>query len=314
MSTRANVHVMARMHFPRPHLVSLLLVLLLSTMAHGFPRIPPTTELRVTLITQTFMRHGAMSTNRSVTAILHSQSIAPEGASGQLDVPTSLGVSSPIPVPMFNVDPRSLPQEFDTVVYWGSRPTIAVGQPRVRKGRSTLGLRYLDGSTGLADPTRLASVDATASGKGPFHVRLPSIGDGTLVVSDAQDFLDPVHILAPANGLADFSRPIDIVWSPVPRAVGYSVTATARTGDGRTVLWENAWRTDAYERYGIEWAVRNSKLLPADQMSATIAPGIFMGGPVIVRVTAFSASATGKGVVGSTAWAQSSTSFELSGR
>lgn len=270
--------------------------------------------MRIALITQTFMRHGSVSTNRSVTAVLHSQATAPEGALGVLHVPEGLGVSGPISIPMFNVDPRAVPQEFDTIVYWGSRPTIAVGQPRVRKGRSTLGQRYLDGSTGLADPTRLASVDGTASAKGAFRIRLPYVGDGQIAVTDAQEFLEPLRILAPANGHVDFSRPIEIVWSPVPRAVAYCVTATARAGDGRTMLWENAWRSDAWELNGVTWALRNSKLIPADQMAVTIAPGIFMGGPVQVRVTAISAEAYGRGTVHPTVWAQSSTSFDLIGR
>ena len=80
------------------------------------------------------------------------------------------------------------------------------------------------------------------------------------------------------------------------------------------MLWENDWRSDAWELNGVEWALRNHKLLSADQMSVTIAPGIFMGGPVQVRVTAISAPAAGKGPVRPTVWAQSSTSFELVGR
>lgn len=305
--------MMANMQIPRLALLGILVVLA-SAAAQGFPRLLPETDMRIALITQTFMRHGSVSTNRSVTALLHSQAAAPEGAAGVLDLPVGLGVDGPIAIPMFNVDPRTVPQEYDTVVYWGSRPTIAVGQPRVRRGRSTLGQRFLEGSTGLADPTRLASVEGTASAKGLYRVRLPYVGDGQITVTDAQDFLEPLRILAPANGRVDFARPIEIVWNPVARAVAYCVTATSRAGDGRTVLWENSWRSDAWELNGVLWALRNHKLLSADQMSVTIAPGIFMGGPVQVRVTAISAPASGKGPVRPTVWAQSSTSFELTGR
>lgn len=290
------------------------LLIALCCASHAFPPFPPEAELRIAFITQTLMRDGALSTNRSVSALLHARKAAPAGAAALLELPASLGVPGPLQIAMINVVGRDEPRGLDAVVYWGSQSAIPLGQPRVRKARAAGLVRFREGASGLADPVRLTAIGAAATAKGVYRVRLGYVGEGSVTVTEAQEFLAPVQVVAPADGRVDFSRPIEIAWSPMPHAVAWCVTATARGGDGRTVLWESAWRADAWALEGVEWGLRNHKLLPASQTSVILAPGIFMGGPVQVSVTAISAAASGRGAVRPTAWAQSSTTFELRGR
>ncbi|NDD31467.1 MAG: hypothetical protein EB084_24715 [Proteobacteria bacterium] len=213
-----------------------------------------------------------------------------------------------------NVDAAAPPSELDAIVYWGVGSSVPAGQPRTRRWRTRSSLRYSEGATGLADPARLAAIDVSASGRGEYRARVSYAGETRVTVGPTNDFLDPLTLSHPLDGKVDFGRPLAIAWAPVPRATAYCVVATARGGDGRTVLWESAWRCDLWERHGVDWSMRNNIVLPLDQTSVTIPAGIFMGGPVQVQITAISAASNRAGPFDARAWAQSRTSFVIGGR
>jgi hypothetical protein len=288
-----------------------LLVALLFAIAPGSGA-SPNGELDVTAVTQTFSRGPESSSNRSITVFFHSAKSAPPGASGTLAVPENLRLEGPVDIAITNVETSSRPTP-DTIAYWGSSEKIGPGQPRIRRGRAP-DSHYSGGSTGMADPVRLASIGADGGCTGTYTAHISFIGTSSVTLTDEQDFLDPLIISSPHDGQTNFARPIVVSWNRVPRAAGYRVTATARAADGRIVLWENAWHSDAWRSWGVLWAVRRHLLMSADETTCIIPPGIFMGGPVLLRVTALSYQARGKGPMRVLGWAQSSTSMTLRGR
>lgn len=272
-------------------------------------------EMTVAAVTQTFVRQGTMATNRSISAYYHAVKEAPEGASATLEVPAALGVGTAVPIQITNITPGAeSPDEPEIVGFWGSGDTIPANQPRIRKAHSDHPPRFTTGSTGMADPTRVAAIPSTAASSGTYLARVSYVGEASIFLTDLQNFLDPLVVTQPADGTVDFSGPIVIGWNPVGRAAGYRVTATARPADGRVIVWENALNSHRWRTHGVTAALRAHTLLPAEETSCTIPAGVFSSGPVLLRITALSPQAIGKGALKVVGWAQSTTTLELDAR
>lgn len=277
------------------------------------PRAPMRgSELTVTALTQNFSLGSSRSTNHSIQAYYHVPKAAPAGATATLDLPTTLGAGASVGIEIINIRPQKLPPRLLRQLYWGSFEAVPFHQPLSQWIYGADERHYRGGSNGEADPTGLASIGPTASASGDYTAHLSYVGDTTVTFTEAQDFLDPLIITKPSRERIDFTRPVIVTWKPLPRAIAYQVEASMRGVDGRQIVWENAWKSNTWRGSSIMSAVASHHLLGPDETTVTIPAGIFSGGgPVLLRVHAYSAEVSGRGVMFARGWAQSTASLEL---
>lgn len=268
-------------------------------------------KLTIAAVTQSFAKRGNLSTNRSLTAYFHTALRAPTGCTASLELPQGLGVGSTVPMQVENIESSTNTAESEVLHFWGCSPRIARGQPKSGLPKGAFTREYTEGSTGMADPTKLATVPASASSQGQYRAHVSYLGDASLTFASAQDFLEPLVLHEPSTVNADFAGPVTLSWNRVARAVGYQISASGHNAAGTAVVWENARNSSEWRSKGVTAATRAGKLIPGDQTTCVIPARIFAKGPVLLNITALSLEVRGKGALKSVGWAQSSTSVQL---
>lgn len=245
--------------------------------------------------------------NRSLMGNFQSPKKAPAGASASMAIPAGLGIAGPIPWTIQNDQAASGGGAYESTQYWGCSATILKGQPAVFKGSVQGGeKKWAAGSSGATDPMKTMGITEQSRVPGTYKIQISYLGEVTLEMGEAQQFLDPLTILEPsAPEAVNTSQAIPVSWKPVPRAQGYSVMATGKNAKGKNVFWESAkGATASWYTQGVAGAVKAGKLKGPQDCSCTIPAGIFQG-QVTLMVSGYSAEAKGKGALPAWGWAQS---------
>lgn len=297
---------------PRIALLALL-VLTLAATAFAAPRKPVVSgRALVYASTQSFSFGGNTSSQRGFSASYYASNKAPAGASGSVDIPQGLGLGPNLPLIIQNPEAVGGAGASEVWQYWGCSATVPKGQPFVFKGAATAtGGKVAVGSSGYADPMKLSGITASSSAVGAYTMHVSYLGDMSLSLGAAQEFLDPIAFTTPTDGAAvDTTKAIALAWNALPRAQGYSLMASGRNAAGKTVTWSSTRNWTGWTELGVGKAVKKGVLLPPDHLKCTIPAGIFTGS-VSVTLTAYSADVVGKGILPVQGWAQSMTSLQL---
>jgi hypothetical protein len=274
------------------------------------------------LIMQTMATSYGGTTNvmRTMGASYMSPQTAPAGASANLAVPPGLGLVSPVPYQIQNLQAQGGKAEYEMLHYWQSSPTVPKGQPENFKGKvDTTGQKWVGGSSGLPDATKMKYLkenqfmfDESSRVAGPYHLKISYVGDIHIDMTDKQQFLAPLQVTKPeAPASVDTSQSIEVTWDHVPNAVGYTVFASGKNAAGKSVYWENAYQAQtAVYTGGAAGALKAGKLVPPDKTRVQIHAGIFKG-PVTLMITGYSPEVKGKGPLNPWGWAQTLTSMQV---
>lgn len=298
-------------------LLALALIVAFATVVSGAPRghkKPPAAPAGLATLyanTQT-SRFGAQSmTQRGIAGYYFTPKTAPAGATAQMDVPTALGLASPVPWTVQNNTGAAGAAASETVRYWGCSAKVLKGQPEVVKGAASTQGHVASGSSGYPDPMKLLGITDASHVPGDYALHVSYLGDVNLTLTDAQDFLEPLVLTAPADGAAvNTAQAIELSWNRVPRAVGYGAYASGKNAAGKTVFWSCTRNVMTWRELGVAGAVKAGALMPADHTTCTIPAGIFSG-PVTLSVTAYSTDVWGKGALRIVGWAQSVATVQL---
>lgn len=279
-------------------------------MATGLAVSKPETAggtLNLMAMTTSMSVAGNSFATRTLSGNFTSPKKAPAGASASMTIPAGLGVPGPIPWTVQNTEATAGGGSYESIQFWGCSATILKGQPAVYKGSVQGGeVKWTGGSSGYTDPMKLTGVNEQSKIPGTYHIKISYLGDVTIDMTEAQQFLDPLVLVEPsAPEAVDTSKAINVSWKPVPRAQGYSVMATGKNAKGKTVFWENAkGATSSWYTHGVAGAVKAGKLKSPQDCSCIVPAGIFKG-QVTLMVNGYSAEAKGKGVLTTYGWAQS---------
>lgn len=255
---------------------------------------------------------GYSAVQRTLSGNFSTPKKAPAGASASMAIPTGLGVPGPIPWTVQNDQATTTGGTFESISYWGCSATILKGQPAVYKGSWQGGeQQWTGGSSGYADPMKLMGLNENSKIPGTYNIKISYLGEVSVPMTEAQQFLDPLTLVQPESPAVDTSKAIQVSWKPVPRAQGYSVMATGKDAKGKTVFWENAKHaTSTWYTSGVAAAVKAGKLKSPQDCSCTIPAGIFKG-QVTLMVNGYSAEVKGKGVLPAYGWAQTTGTMML---
>jgi len=290
---------------PRYALTLALVLSLLGSVAFGAPKPKVVGQMNWSANTQTF-RYGTTVTNmRNVAGDFHASVRAPQGATAQMDVPSGLGIPSPLPWIVENVQAGGAAGASEVWRYWGCSATVPKGQPEILKGSGAAAGVFVGGSRGYADPMKTTGINEASRIKGDYTLHISYLGDIAITMTDAQEFLDPLIVTAPAEpSTVDATKAIALAWNAVPRAAAYGVFASGKNKAGKSVIWSSTRGMNAWSDLGVAKAVKKGVLLPPDHLACTIPAGIFTG-QVSVSITAYSTETWGKGVLPALGWAQS---------
>lgn len=255
---------------------------------------------------------GYSAVQRTLSGNYTTPKKAPAGASASMTIPAGLGVPGPIPWTVQNDQATTGGGTFESISYWGCSETILKGQPAVYKGSWQGGeQQWTNGSSGYTDPMKLMGINENSKVPGTYNIKISYLGEVSIPMTEAQQFLDPLTVTAPASPQVDTTKAIHVSWKAVPRAQGYSVMATGKNAKGKTVFWENAKHaTSTWYTSGVAAAVKAGKLKSPQDCSCIVPAGIFKG-QVTLMVNAYSAEAKGKGVLPAYGWAQSTGTMML---
>ena len=182
--------------------------------------------------------------------------------------------------------------------YWGSSDTVPWGQPKVEEIAATPREKdsistYAYWPVGDTDE-KVAGSDARVAGK--YTLTTNYCGGAAVTLTNAQNYLAPINLLGLSDKI-DLAKPIKVKWTPVPRAVGYVVTAFGGNAK-ESVTWTSSSKPE------IAFAIQNTPvtkedagryvkdgiLLPSYLSVCTIPAGIFQGATTVVfTVTALGA-------------------------
>jgi len=289
-----------------------LLVLSLAATAFAAPKKPVVSgRALIYASTQSFSFGGNTSSQRGFSASYYASSKAPAGATGSVDIPQGLGLGPNLPLIIQNPEAVGGAGASEVWQYWGCSATVPKGQPFVAKGSAAVTGKAAYGSNGYADPMKVAAIAASASDVGAYTVHVSYLGDISVTLGAPQEFLDPIAFTTPADGASvDTTKAIELAWNAIPRVAGYSLMASGRNAQGKTVTWSSTRNWTSWTEIGVSKAVARGLLLPPDHLKCTIPAGIFTG-QVSVTLTAYSADVVGKGALPVQGWAQSMTSLSL---
>ncbi len=244
-------------------------------------------------------------TSYMLSSYFHTNLAKPEDPKGSLTVPTGLGIGPVIPLNFQGVDPSAMTER---LYYWGCGAAVGEKQPEARgKGWRFKGQWWTVRSQGMADATQMMNLQADSKVPGTYKLEANYVGEMSLEMTEAQQFLPALKVLEPATDTADTSQPIVVSWEPVDKAAGYLLMAHGKNAEGKDVTWESAYNATIWQRMGAEKALKEGLILPPSTTTCTIPAGIFKG-QVALTVTGVSPIATGKGVFSYWGWAQTMTS------
>lgn len=257
---------------------------------------------------------GYSNTQRTLTGNYTTPKRAPAGATANMAIPSGLGLPGPIPWTIQNADASAGGSgSYESRRYWGCSPTILKGQPEVFKGSwSVADQKWTGGSSGNADPMKLMGLTEQSRVPGTYDIQISYLGKVTLAMTEAQQFLDPLVLVAPAApDSVDTTKAIQVSWKPVPRAVGYALMAMGKDAQGRNVYWEHAKNAQGtWYTSGVAAALKAGKLKGPQDCSCTIPAGIFHG-QVTLMVSGYSSEVKGTGALPAWGWAQTTATAML---
>lgn len=280
-------------------LLALGLTVTLAALAASAPKPQPVGDM--------FLIASTSGPSKSISATYSHPKKAPQGATGSLDVPPGLGVESPVPLTITNLEGTDVSGVGEIIRYWGCGTSIPKGQPEhLKLDHKGTGKVVPGGSSGTADSMKLANL--TGKDPGTYLLKTSYAGNTTITLGEAQEFLEPAAFTEPAGGMmvkADLSQPLKLSWSKVPRAVGYSLLASGtEKASGKPCMWEAIKDGQtSFVAGGTTAGAKAGKLLPPDHLSCTIPAGIFTGN-VSVMLIAYSADVRGSGSMNAVGWAQ----------
>ncbi|MCX8052961.1 MAG: hypothetical protein N3B12_04065 [Armatimonadetes bacterium] len=246
----------------------------------------------------------SVSAVRSLSMDLYSSNKADHLSKAEVNVPDGLKLTNPVPlvVDLRRTDEPSNRDEagsrFAVKTYWGSTEKVPVGQPRVSMSDEPTKVPQLEKlpdtshaywSTDFGKP-----LEANVSARGTYKLVTNFSGSISVTLDSDQDFLDPIELVG-VHKKADLTKPVRISWRPVPRALGYLVSATGGTS-GESINWTSSADPDvltgieerSLTRSEIANLIENRVLLPPDVVTCTIPAGVFKGSKsVFVNVIAF---------------------------
>lgn len=279
----------------------------------------PAGNFQLIMMTTASNFSGYSSVSRTMAASFTAPKAAPAGATAKMTVPEGMGLVNPIPYTIQNLQGETGGASAEVVHFWNSSPTIPKGQPEILKGQSQAEkTTWKGGSSGYPDPTQMKYVkpnqfmlDETSKVPGSYQVNISYVGDIQVDMTEKQQFLGPLTITSPASSAIDTSAAIEVTWTHVPNALGYTVYASGKDTKGRTCYWENSYHAQTtWYTQGAAAAVKAGKLVSPDNCKVTIPAAIFKG-PVTLSVTGYSQEAKGKGPLNPWGWAQSLASMQL---
>jgi len=275
-------------------------------------------DFNLMAITTSMTVQGYSSVNRTLSASYNTSLTSPAGATAVMNVPEGLGVASPVPFVIQNLQATGGTAAGEVIHYWNSAPTIPKGQPEVMKGAGTTSGSWKGGSTGYPDPMGWKylragqfALDETSKVPGTYKVNISYVGELTVPMTEKQEFLGPLKINKPESPALDTSKSIEVAWTHVPNAVRYTVLASGKNAAGKAVYWENAYNAPTtWYLKGAAAAVKDGKLVSPDSCKVQIPAAIFSG-PVSLSVTGYSTESKGSGVLNPWGWAQTIASMQL---
>ncbi len=305
----------------RKFMVALGLLAVTGGMALSKPKPVATPgSFQLMMITSASTFSGYSTVSRALTASYTAPQTAPAGATAKMTVPEGLGLVSPLPYTIQNIQGQSGAGTSEVIHYWNSSATIPKGQPEILKGQAQADkTTWQGGSSGYPDPLQMKFVkagqfalDETSQVPGSYKVNISYIGELQVDMTARQQFLAPLNLTQPADSAGvDTGASIEVSWNHVPGAVGYTVYASGKNPQGKTVYWENAYHSQtSWYTQGAAAAVKAKKLVSPDQCKVTIPAKIFTG-QVTLIVTGYSPEVKGKGPLNPWGWAQTSATTQL---
>ena len=278
------------------------------------PQAPaPAGQMELFATTTSFVVGGNVSSMRSIGSFFYSGKRAPDGATANADIPAGLGLGPSLPYTIQNQQGAAASGQGELLRYWGCGAAIGKGQPEVLKGGAhAMKGAWVGGSSGSLDPMKAAGITAASKMPGTWALHISYLGDVTVVMTEKQDFLEPLVVKEPAApGEMDATQDVPVKWNVVSGAVGYSMVASGRNAKGQTVMWENSKNVmRTWKSMGAEKAVKAGVLIPAEHPRCTVPAGIFAG-TYSLTITAYSPEVRGKGVLPSVGYAQSMASLQV---
>lgn len=261
-------------------------------------------EATLMVMTASTSFSGFAHTSYMLSSSFHTNLAKPQDPKGTLTVPGGLGIGPVIPLAFQGVQAGA---QAERLYYWGCGAKVGEKQPEVHgKDWRAKDQWWTVRSSGMADAAQMMNLTAASPVPGTYTMKANYVGEMSLNLTPAQQFLPPLKVLAPATDSADTSQPIAVSWEPVEGAAGYLLMAFGKNKAGKEVTWESAYHATLWQRMGAEKALKEGKLLPPTVTSCTIPAGIF-DGQVSLTVTGVSPIATGQGVFSYWGWAQTVT-------
>lgn len=268
-----------------------------------FPGIPPTVS------SPGQEPSKVIPATKSVTMGLYSDRQVPSGAYAWVTVPDGLGVGARVPLQIDRKPASAEPpktdgnkpeQQVTQKTYWGSAEEIPQGQPRVStsgkaaENKPAVNAALPDKSFAYWPGLRQQPLEGDATAQGAYTLDTNFAGATIATLDSDQAFLPAIQLVSDADKF-DLAKRIKIEWNPVPKAVGYLVTAFGGTKD-QSITWTSSLDADASvgldERAigaeELKSLLDKGVLLPPKATSCTIPGGIFAGATgAMISVTAF---------------------------
>ena len=259
-------------------------------------------EATIMALTSTSTFGAYTNTQYMLTSFYSTNRKAPEGATGTLTVPETLGIGPVIPLNIQNLNDYKAPKR---LYYWGCSDVVLKDQPEVRaEGWRAKDQWWYVRSNATADPMKMMGLTQASPIPGTYTMESSYTGKMSVTMTEAQQFLPPLKVVEPSSDKADTSKPIKVTWEAVEGAGGYHVMAMGKNADGVDVTWENAYNAVIWQRIGLTKSLKKGLLHGPEHRSCTVPAGIFKG-QVTVMVTGVTPIATGTGIFSYWGWAQS---------
>lgn len=255
-----------------------------------FPGLSPTVTLPGEQPSQ------VLPVSRSVSVGLFSDRPAAKGTYAWVKTPEGLGAGARVSLQFEPAGAKAAETQPAAQVtqktYWGCGDRIPEGQPSSITPAVPAAAMLPDKSTAFWPGLKDKPLPDDAVAQGLYVLETNYVGATTITVGAEQEFLGPIRFITDPDKIA-LAGPIRIEWSPVPRAVGYLVTAFGGTKDC-SVAWTSSSDPDA--GYGVD-----ERALSVDELksllergvllkstSCTVPAGIFAGSTgAMISVTAF---------------------------
>lgn len=240
---------------------------------------------------------------KSVSFTLFSDRTAGPGAYAWVNVPQSLGAGQRVALTIQRQTAQDKSTESDQSAapkitqktYWGSTDEIPKDQPRVGTYAQSASAQTLpDKSIAYWPSPTDRGLESSGTVPGAYTLDTNFAGATTVTLGPEQAFIPSIQFDTDADSY-QLDKAIKIKWKPVPKALGYLLTAFGGTRD-QSITWTSSAVPDvsdgladrAISAEELKSLLDKKVLLPPESTTVTIPAGVFSGATgAMISVTAF---------------------------